>query len=647
MVTISGSESMTYTVDVPSQGENTFASFLMYVQTPDVAVMVSDVRIVDGPEAPDPTLADFREAFGGAVIGEGGTYTFPTGADSWGGFANMNTALYPLSFPAGGKITFIGSVASGGSADVRFRFEFKPYPDTEPSYNTESVTVSGSTAAEYVIDIPLQGNKTFESFLMYVDTPDVPVTVTSILVTAFDPVTDADLDGDGVDDADDAFPSDPAASVDTDGDGMPDDWNEGATQAEIDASTLMVDEDDDGDGVPDIADPDPLDPSVFDASLADFSEASGGAVAEEGGTYTVPTGAEPWAGFANMNTALYPLSFSEAAHISFTASVPSGGSADIYFRFEKNPHPDTEPSYNTAPVTISGSESMTYTVDVPSQGENTFASFLMYVQTPDVAVMVSDVRIVDGPAPDSLVAVFTGNFGGFEVDGDTYTFPTGAESWAGVANTNVDLYPLHFPEGGEVRFRAAIPEGGADTSINFKFERLPYPDTEPSFFTDNAVISGPERDYVITIPQQDASNTFSSILMFIVERDQPVMLKEIRVEAYEVSPGPVDTDRDGVDDADDAFPTDPAASVDTDGDGMPDDWNEGATQAEIDASTLMVDEDDDGDGVPDIADPDPLDPSVFDASPQTLAVAFAGQWLQREVLIPSRRVLSLGLVLPT
>ena len=26
---------------------------------------------------------------------------------------------------------------------------------------------------EYVIDIPLQGNKTFESFLMYVHTPDV------------------------------------------------------------------------------------------------------------------------------------------------------------------------------------------------------------------------------------------------------------------------------------------------------------------------------------------------------------------------------------------------------------------------------------------------------------------------------------------
>ena len=30
----------------------------------------------------------------------------------------------------------------------------------------------------------------------------------------------------------------------------------------------------------------------------------------------------------------------------------------------------------------------------------------------------------------------------------------------GVANTNADLYPLHFGEGGEVLFRAAIPEVG-------------------------------------------------------------------------------------------------------------------------------------------------------------------------------------------
>ena len=38
-----------------------------------------------------------------------------------------------------------------------------------------------------------------------------------------------------------------------------------------------------------------------------------------------------------------------------------------------------------------------------------------------------------------------------------------------------------------------------------------------------------------------------------------------------------DSDGDGVLDQDDAFPNDSAASVDTDGDGSPDDWNPNAT----------------------------------------------------------------------
>jgi len=41
-----------------------------------------------------------------------------------------------------------------------------------------------------------------------------------------------DSDGDGVIDAQDAFPNDPAASVDTDGDGQPDAWNVGKTAAD-------------------------------------------------------------------------------------------------------------------------------------------------------------------------------------------------------------------------------------------------------------------------------------------------------------------------------------------------------------------------------------------------------------------------------
>lgn len=64
-------------------------------------------------------------------------------------------------------------------------------------------------------------------------------------------VSSADADDDGVPDDDDAFPNDPAASVDTDGDGMPDDWNPAASDADIEASQLVVDEDDDNDGYSD------------------------------------------------------------------------------------------------------------------------------------------------------------------------------------------------------------------------------------------------------------------------------------------------------------------------------------------------------------------------------------------------------------
>jgi len=60
-----------------------------------------------------------------------------------------------------------------------------------------------------------------------------------------DPSDDRDTDGDGVDNADDAFPNDPNESVDTDGDGVGDN----------------ADTDDDGDGVEDGNDAFPRDPN--------------------------------------------------------------------------------------------------------------------------------------------------------------------------------------------------------------------------------------------------------------------------------------------------------------------------------------------------------------------------------------------------
>lgn len=74
---------------------------------------------------------------------------------------------------------------------------------------------------------------------------------------------------------------------------------------------------------------------------------------------------------------------------------------------------------------------------------------------------------------------------------------------------------------------------------------------------------------------------------------------------WAVSGLPGDQDADGVPDNVDAFINDPAASVDTDGDGLPDDWNPGYTAADS-TTALTLDDDDDNDGVVDGLDAYPL-----------------------------------------
>jgi hypothetical protein len=69
-----------------------------------------------------------------------------------------------------------------------------------------------------------------------------------------------------------------------------------------------------------------------------------------------------------------------------------------------------------------------------------------------------------------------------------------------------------------------------------------------------------------------------------------------------------DQDGDGVMDDVDAFPLDLAASVDTDGDGYPDDWNPGYTAADS-TTGLVLDDDDDNDGIVDGLDAYPLNPA--------------------------------------
>ena len=134
------------------------------------------------------TDIEFTGTFGGTTY-DGNYYTFPSGSEVWGGFANEDVSIYPLTFTDGGEITFTGSTA-GTDAVVYFRIEYNIYPDTEPSYNTVSVTVSGMDDAPYSIELPSQGANTYSSFLLYVATLDSPVSLTDVSLTSTYSLTD-------------------------------------------------------------------------------------------------------------------------------------------------------------------------------------------------------------------------------------------------------------------------------------------------------------------------------------------------------------------------------------------------------------------------------------------------------------------------
>ena len=157
----------------------------MYIVERDQTVMVKDVVVTEKAAEPEGASVTFSGTFDGTTYdAETNTFQYPSTAQSWAGFANETNEVYPLTFSEAGKVTFNASVPSGGDVVVRFRIEANPYPNTEPSFNTETVTVSGSEVKAYEVAIPAQGAQTFNSFLMYLNTQDVDVVITDTMVQA-------------------------------------------------------------------------------------------------------------------------------------------------------------------------------------------------------------------------------------------------------------------------------------------------------------------------------------------------------------------------------------------------------------------------------------------------------------------------------
>jgi hypothetical protein len=249
-----------------------------------------------------------------------------------------------------------------------------------------------------------------------------------------------------------------------------------------------------------------------------------------------------------MDLELYPFVFSGGGSITFTAAVPSGGSADVKFRFEKNPHPDVDPSYETSTVTISGATESSYSVNIPSQGGNTFRNLIMYVVDRDLAVQVSNLIVTEISNPDTGDAGDTGgagnavemvkgpasfieSFGDTIFDGDIFTFPSNAKSWGGFANMDLDLYPFSFVNGGSIEFTGSVPSNTA-VKIKFRFEKDSHPNHEPLFETGLVTVScNSETTYRVNFPSQ-GNKGFNNLIMYVLDFDVPVQISNLMVTQF-------------------------------------------------------------------------------------------------------------------
>ena len=361
-------------------------------------------------------------------------YIFPSGAENWAGFANANNNLYPFAFPNGGVITFNAALPEGGAqTSLYFRFERLPWPDVEPSFNTDAVIVTSEETRQYSVNIPAQDAvSTYESFLMYIDDREQGVIITDITVSSNEDTSENDIflrgsfNGWGVDDVfvmeEDGIykvtktfneneelmfkiasydwstynlgPSEENQMLIEEGQNYllssSDNYFEFTanqtglyefiiTNLEYSQANFQVN----------YLGQENISTSDVTVGPLTFTDALGDAEVT-GDTYLFPATAMEWAGFSNDQ--VQPFRFPNGGQISFTASAPEGSTGvNVRFVFEHNFHPDIEPRFSLEPVLVSGPEA-TYTIEVPAQNAaNTYNMFLMYLEERDSPVNITDV----------------------------------------------------------------------------------------------------------------------------------------------------------------------------------------------------------------------------------------------------------------
>ena len=514
----------------------------------------TDVGSVDGG-ANERASIEMIEGFGGAVFDEASSsYIFPTGSEVWAGFANLNVDVYPFTFANGGSITFTAAVAAGGSdTSIYFRFERLPHPDVEPSFNLDPVSIVGETEMEYTVIIPAQNAaNTYESFLLHVVEQDQTVIIKDIVVT-----DDTGSTGDGAGSADggttDGGFGSPPLNIFSDGAVDPF-WDSGINgydssigwyecnndggQACPSIDWQIVSDDYRGDVLMVSHTGNQVSTGLYigASSVQDLSAYAGGyfiydiKIVTAGDNSRVSSRVHCWYPCTSGSMGVGTLEGdwkTEKIPVDFLVETGLDLSAVSSFVFDLTDDGDESIVILLDKIRFEAANDDGSTDgDGSSDGGSTDGS----TDGGSTDGGSTDGGSTDGGTQDGSFVQMIEGFGGAFVDGNTFIYPSGAEDWAGFANLNTDIFPFTFDNGGSVSFTAAVAAGGADTNIYFRFERLPFPDVDPSFNLDPVTISGEtELEYTITIPAQTGGNTYESLLMYVVEQDSPVIIKNIIV----------------------------------------------------------------------------------------------------------------------
>lgn len=407
-----------------------------------------------------------------------------------------------------------------------------------------------------------------------------------------------DGDGDGVPFPDDAFPDDPAASVDSDGDGHPDAWNPGYTEADSTTGLVL-------DAFPNDAAcwlPEhglPSDPTVCDVDRGIPPYVPDQIVMGNDDTLYLFSEQHDRIFRWSPDTASYDnpivLRSQDASYVAYGETNDT-----LYVAYDSGAITQIDTAAGTetdfavlpgAPHGLATAGPIVLAADA-SGAWNTHYTFLAS------GLLISSVdwnyrsRVYTWSNATGRMYFFRDDTSPNDLQWESIDVATGAITGEGDSPYHGDYNiapPIRVSEDG-----AFVLLGTGDmydgTTIEV-VDSLPISPTDAVWLSDGTLITIRSSGVDTTLEQWERSGTVFDLVNVQQYADAPlrVLVSSTAVVVvtqqgdrpnFNIYVPTNDGDGDGVPSSMDAFPLDPAASVDSDGDGYPDVWNPGYTQAD-------------------------------------------------------------------